>query len=307
MKILVTGASGFLGTALCRRLDTEGHEVIKLDSKNCDLIRQDSLFNFSNFTYDQIYHLAAWTQAGDFCIHHPGEQWIINQQINTNVLNFWHKCQPQAKLICMGTSCAYAPDMELVEENYLAGTPIDSLFTYAMTKRMLYVGLLALLKQYGLKYLCLVPSTLYGPGYHTDGRQMHFIFDLIRKILRGKHYGEPVVLWGDGYQKRELVYIDDFVSIMQTLSKTCENQIINIGAGNEFTIRDFATLICEKVGFDYELIQYDTSRYVGAKSKCLDTGKLHSLLTDYNLTSLQDGLNATIDWLEQETKKGFKL
>ncbi|MGK7958009.1 MAG: NAD-dependent epimerase/dehydratase family protein, partial [Crocosphaera sp.] len=186
MKILITGASGFLGTNLCSQLETQGHDIIKLNSKNCDLTQPDSLLNFNHVNYDQIYHLAAWTQAGDFCLYHPGEQWIINQQMNTHVLTWWQKHQPQAKFICMGTSCAYDPDLPLVEENYLTGMPISSLFTYAMTKRMLYAGLLALNKQYGLKYLCLVPSTLYGTGYHTDGRQMHFIFDLIRKIIRGK-------------------------------------------------------------------------------------------------------------------------
>lgn len=300
MKILVTGATGFLGTALCAQLEADGHVLTRLNSRNADLTRAESLNQFNDCAYDQIYHLAAWTQAGDFCLHHPGEQWIINQQINTNVLTWWQKRQPQAKLICMGTSCAYAPDQELVENNYLIGSPIDSLFTYAMTKRMLYVGLLALQKQYGLKYLCLVPSTLYGPGYHTDGRQMHFIFDLIRKIMRGKLYGEPVVLWGDGYQKRELVYVDDFVRIMLQLVDKCENDLINVGAGKEFTIRHFAQLICDSVGYDFGAIQFDTAQYVGAKSKCLKIDKLKKLLPEFNSTVLEKGLDETIVWLEKQ-------
>src|SRR5205085_11650249 len=140
-----------------------------------------------------------------------------------------------AKLITMGTSCAYAPDRELKEENYLEGTPIDSLFTYAMTKRMMYVGLLALARQYGLKYLCLVPSTLYGPGYHSDGRQMHFIFDLIRKILLGTMGGKTPLLWGDGYQRREVIHVSDFIAIALDLASRCDNDTINIGAGVEYS------------------------------------------------------------------------
>ena len=303
MKILVTGATGFLGTILCSQLEAQRHELVRLNSKNCDLTQQDSLLQFKQEGYDRIYHLAAWTQAGDFCLYHPGEQWIINQQINTNVLTWWHKYQPQAKLISMGTSCAYAPDLELVEENYLTGIPIDSLFTYAMTKRMLYAGHLALNKQFGLKYLCLVPSTLYGPGYHTDGRQMHFIFDLIRKIIRAKLYGEPVILWGDGYQSRELVFVDDFVKIMIQLAASVDNQLINIGAGEEFTIRHFAKLICEKVDYDFNAIQFDTGRYVGAKSKCLAVGKLQQYIPDLTLTSLEVGLTKTIEWFGTQKEK----
>lgn len=303
MKILITGASGFLGTNLCSQLQTQGHELVRLNSKNCDLTQPDSLLNFNNTTYDQIYHLAAWTQAGDFCLYHPGEQWIINQQMNTNILNWWQKYQPQAKFICMGTSCAYDPDLSLVEENYLTGMPISSLFTYAMTKRMLYAGLLALNKQYGLNYLCLVPSTLYGAGYHTDGRQMHFIFDLIRKIIRGKLYGEPVVLWGDGTQSRELVFVDDFAKIAIQLAQTVDNDLINIGAGEEFPIRHFAKLICEQVGYDFNQIQFDTSRYVGAKSKCLVVNKLKESLPNLDLTPLELGLTKTIVWFWQEQEK----
>src|SRR5262245_17363458 len=203
MKILVTGSSGFLGSTLCPFLEKQGAQVTRLNSKSADLRQPGSLDKFSE-PYDLIFHLAAWTQAGDFCLKHPGEQWIINQQMNTHVLSWWSTKQKQAKLVFMGTSCAYAPGSGLKEEEYMLGEPIDSLYTYAMTKRMLYQGARALQKQYGLRYLSAVPSTLYGPGYHTDGRQMHFIFDLIRKIIRGKEMNEPVVLWGDGHQKREI-------------------------------------------------------------------------------------------------------
>jgi GDP-L-fucose synthase len=296
MDILVTGATGFLGAALCNKLESSGHCVVRLGSKNCDLTKQASLDPFNDRDYDQIYHLAAWTQAGDFCLSHPGEQWVINQQINTNVLAWWQARQRQAKLIAMGTSCAYSPDLPLSEEHYLNGQPIDSLFTYAMSKRMLYVGLLALAKQYGMKYLCLVPSTLYGRGYHLDGRQMHFIFDVVRKILSAKLHGTPVVLWGDGQQRRELVYLSDFVEFALYLAINVTNDLVNIGAGEDYSIRDFANYICEIVDFDLDRIQFDVSRYVGAKSKCLIVEKLRRLAPDHRFTQLKEGLRRTIDW-----------
>ncbi len=308
MKILVTGATGFLGSHLCKKLDGEGFEVVKLGSRDCDLTVDGSLSKAlagRKGDFDRIIHLAAWTQAGDFCLKHPGEQWLINQKINTNVLSYWKDEQEQSKLLFMGTSCSYDPALALREENYMAGVPIDSLFTYAMTKRMLYAGALALNRQYGMKYLCFVPSTLYGPGYHTDDRQMHFIFDLIRKIIRGNLFGEEVVLWGDGNQKRELVYIADFTSAMMALDGRCENELINIGEGQEHTIKEFAGMICDEVGYDFSKIQFDASRYVGAKSKCLDIGKLMKLYPEYRPTPLKAGLGATIKWfMQQAWKKG---
>ena len=304
MNILVTGASGFLGRHLCERLEKEGHRIVRLNSKNCDLTKSESLLKFNDTRYDQIYHLAAWTQAGDFCLYHPGEQWIINQQINSNVLAWWQNFQPKAKMISIGTSCSYAPDQLLKEENYLVGTPIESLFTYAMTKRMLYVGMMSLNKQFGLEYLCVVPSTLYGPGYHAEGKQLHFIFDLIRKIVRGKLYGEPVVLWGDGYQKRELVYIDDFVEAMLKLNAAYKNDLVNIGAGEEHTIRHFAQLICDQVGFDFSGIQFDTNRHVGARSKILSVEKMHKLLPAHRMRPLEEGLKTTIQaFMREQSEK----
>jgi GDP-L-fucose synthase len=300
MRIFVTGGNGFLGKTLCACLRAAGHEVAAPGSREADLRVAGSLDAWAATSFDQIYHLAAWTQAGEFCLSHAGEQWIINQRINTNVLDWWQQRQAQARLITMGTSCAYAPARELVEENYLEGMPIDSLFTYAMTKRMLYAGLLALHKQFGLKYLQLVPSTLYGRGYHTDGRQMHFIFDIIRKIIRGKRFGEPVVLWGDGWQKRELVLVDDFVRIAVQLADQVGNENVNIGAGEEFPIRHFAQLICDEVGYDFARIEFDAARYVGATSKLLGTAKLRRLIGDPKLTPLGEGLRRVVRWMIDE-------
>jgi GDP-L-fucose synthase len=296
MNILVTGGTGFLGTALCGRLRADGHAVIALGSRDADLTRPGSLDRFNPTRFDQIYHLAAWTQAGDFCLRHPGEQWVKNQFINTNVLAWWQQHQPQAKLIAMGTSCSYAPDLPLVEDRYLDGTPIDSLYTYAQTKRMLLVGLRALRKQYGLNYLYLVPSTLYGPGYHTDGRQMHFIFDLIRKLLAAQAGGPRAVLWGDGHQKRELIFVDDFVSTSVALAGTVDNEVVNVGSGEEHSIRAFAGAICAAIGYDPAAIAYDTSKYVGAKSKVLDVSKLKRLVPGWTTTPLAEGLATTIEW-----------
>lgn len=296
-RIFITGGGGFLGRHLIEALRAAGHAVVAPGSRECNLLAGDCFAPWRGEKFDQIWHLAAWTQAGDFCLRHPGEQWLHNQRLNTRVLGWWSDAQPQAKLISIGTSCSYAPELPLREEHYLDGQPIESLYTYAMTKRMLWAGQRALEKQYGLRHLTVVPSTLYGAAYHTDGRQLHFIFDLIRKILRGQAHGEPVVLWGDGTQRREVIHVTDFVGAALRLADGVDNQLVNIGCGYEHSIREFAELICRHTGYDPARIVYDRTRYVGAKSKCLEIGKLRGLDPAFAPTPLEQGLPAVIAWM----------
>jgi len=301
MKILVTGASGFLGRHLTKKLKSKGHKVYEISTKNCDLTIQKSLNElFKNIIFDQIYHLAAWTQVGDFRLHQLGKQWILNQKINTNVLSWWKDSQPQAKLVCIGTSASYVSELELKEENYLKGEPIENWATYVQIKRTLYIGLQAINNQFGLNYMYFVPSTLYGPDYiYLKEKQLPFIFDLIRKILRGKIHGEEVVLWGDGYQNREIVYVNDFVNIMIGLNKRLSNKIINIGAGEGHNIRYFAKKICNIVGYDFKKIKFDETKPTGAKSKCLDISSFEKVLPNYPFKDLDECLKETIDWMKQ--------
>ncbi len=300
LSIFMTGGHGFLGRHLRAALEKAGHRVVAPRSRDCNLLDPQALGAWDSTPFDRIYHLAAWTQAGDFCLHHPGEQWVRNQRLNTTVLDWWSSRQKQAKLISIGTSCAYAPSHALREENYLEGQPIESLFAYAMTKRMTWVGQLALAKQYGLRHLTLVPSTLYGPDYHSDGRQLHFIFDLIRKIVRGHLFDEPVILWGDGHQRRELIHVDDFVRVALELSGRVDGQLVNVGAGEEYPIRTFAELICLEVGYDPARILYDTGKYTGARSKCLEIDRLRRLWPQYRPVSLAAGLKPAIAWVREQ-------
>ena len=298
-KVFVTGGGGFLGRHLLPTMRRNGWRVTAPASRECDLRSATGLERYTGERYDYVFHLAAWTQAGDFCDTRRGEQWVVNQQINTNVLAWWHDRQPQAKMIAFGTSVSYPKDVELTEENYMAAPPVDRYAAYAECKRALLIGLQSLQRQFGHRFLYLIPSTLYGPLYPLDGRQLHFIYDLIRKILRGRDHAERVVLWGDGFQKRELVYAEDFVAWLLELAARVDNEVVNLGAGEEYTIRDFAGVICDAIGFPPEKIEFDPQGFVGAKSKFLAVKKLERLLPHRPRTPLDTGLRQTIAWFAE--------
>jgi GDP-L-fucose synthase len=293
VKALVTGATGFLGRHLVAALRQDGHDVLALGSRDADLTNAASLDRFAE-PVDTIWHLAAWTQAGDFCLRHPAEQWVINQQLNTTVLEWWHRVQPQAKLVAIGTSCSYAPGERLSEDRYLIGEPVPELYAYGMTKRMLLVGLRAMQAQYGHRWLYLVPSTLFGPGYHDPSKQRHFIFDVIDKVLAAKRVNGQVTLWGDGHQRRELIFVADFVRAAKRLADTVDFDIVNVGSGEEHSIRWYADLISALVGFDGSRVRYDTTKYVGVRSKQLVIDKLRARLPGFQLTPLAAALEQTV-------------
>lgn len=292
-KALITGATGFLGRHLTKDLQARDFQITISNTKINSLDKPENLTRL-NEKFDYIFHLAAVTKAGDYCLTHQGDQWISNQKINTNILDYWKNHQPQAKMICMGTSCSYSPSLPMIEENYLKGEPDEGLYTYAMTKRMLLTGLHSLSKQYGLKWLYFVPSTLYGPDFELDDN--HFIFDLIRNCYNAKHGGKPFTIWGDGSQRRELVYVEDAVkSMLNLLNK--ENQVFNIASGQDYSINEFAKKVCEIIGHDYIKTIRDLSKYVGVKEKKVNIKKVTRLLGEKHfITPLSEGLKRTANY-----------
>lgn len=296
MKVLVTGATGFLGRVLVKRLESLYMQVDICNSEIANLSEYKNLDIFNGLEFDMIFHLATNTKAGDWCVHNSGVQWITNQEINTNILKFWSEKQPQAKLIAMGTSCSYDPNFPLKEEFYEQGTPEENLYYYAHTKRMLLIGMRALGKQYGLDWLYVIPSTLYGPGY--DKEDNHFIFDLVRKIYNGKIKGTSVELWGDGYQKRELIYVDDFVELLLNVVMI-NREVINIGRGYEDSIRNYSAIISDILGYTGTIV-YNIDRFTGVRSKCLDITKLRKYVSDFKYLPILAGLRSLIDWEESQ-------
>jgi GDP-L-fucose synthase len=126
---------------------------------------------------------------------------------------------------------------------------------------------------------------------------LHFIYDLARKILRGQRFGEPVTLWGDGQQRRELVYVDDYVEWVVDLADAASRLIVNVGEGRDHSIRDLAVCICEVAGFPPAELRFDSDAFIGPRTRLLSTGRLDRLLPERRRTPVRDGIAALTAWV----------
>jgi len=270
-KALVLGSTSFFGRHFLKRARRQ-LEITELNSQSCDLLT-DKIYEFNKIKYDYIFYFSVKTEAGGYCQEHPGEQYLINQSMNARVLNYWAKIQPQAKFITFGSSCSYSDDILKSEDNYLLGPCESGYEVYGMIKRMLLIGLRALASEYDMNYTFYVPSCLYGPDY--DKGDKHFIYDITRKICDAKYHNtEPVILWGNGHQKRELIFVEDAVDVVLE-SLTCKNnEIINLSTGKDNSIREYAKTICDIIGYDFKKIQFDVTKFVGAREKKLIVDKI---------------------------------
>ena len=250
MKILITGSTGFVGKHLIKRLkkQEEKHEIIEINSTNFT-----SMWNLEKNSIEVIIHLAVKTEAGGYCQDHPGEQWIINNSINSDMLAYWADNQQRAHMITFGSSCGYNKNVSKTPANYLKGEVEEGYEVYGNVKRNLLIGLKALNKEFFMSYSYLIPSVFYGPDYNLNDK--HFIFDLIRKIIAAKDLGYTVTLWGDGTQERELIYIDDAVDlIIACIDNPDAPTFFNLTSGKTHTLKEYAQAICDIVDFDSKKI-----------------------------------------------------
>ena len=288
MKILLTGASGFVGRHLIQKLEKEKHEIISFNSSNFT-----EMWYCEKNSFDIIIHLAVKTAAGGYCQNHPGEQWIVNNSINSDMLTYWAQYQQRSTMITFGSSCGYSNDVIKTEKNYLVGEPEEGYEVYGMSKRNLLVGLKALAKEFQMDSNYLIPSVFYGPDYDLNDK--HFIFDLIKKIVNAKNGKDEVVLWGDGTQERELIYIDDAVNIIMACMNNPEApKMFNLSSGNTYMLKEYAQTICDIVDYDFNLIKWDINAFVGSPSKKL----INTHLKGFKFTPLKIGLEKTIKYYE---------
>lgn len=297
--ILITGGTGFVGKHLQEELAARGIEHYAFSSKQFDLTvpEQAQAVFAAHAKAEVILHLACYQAAGEFPALHPAEQFRVNNLIHVNVLEAWHRFAPQAKLLAIGSSCAYpSKPGSLVEDRFMDGEIHGSVYSYAFTKRLLFTGIKAYNDQFKHNGTYLIPATMYGEhdDFHPD--TAHVCGALVGRFVKAVKEGLPTVeIWGDGTQVRDIMYVKDFASALLDLIPQCERDVLNVGPGRGTAIKDLAQAISKAAGYQGELV-FNASRYVGVKEKFIETGRFQEKYHGTIPADLAHGIQRTVDW-----------
>ena len=276
-KIFVAGHRGLVGSAIVRRLHAEGYDNLLLAGRDqLDLIDRNAVEAFFAQHKPEIVILAAAKVGG---IHanstYPAEFLHDNLVMQTNVIDAaWR--HGAAKLTFLGSSCIYpklAP--QPIKEEYLLTGPLEPTNEWYAIAKIAGIKLCqAYRRQYGFNAISLMPTNLYGPGDNFDLANSHVLPALIRKFHEAKLAGDKaVVMWGSGTPRREFLHVDDMAAATVFLTQTYEGEeIVNVGVGDDISIRELAELVREVTGFDGAIVN-DTSKPDGTPRKLLDVSR----------------------------------
>jgi GDP-L-fucose synthase len=299
MTLLVTGGGGFLGRYVVERFRANGIDPFVARSADYDLtVAGDAERLFADAEPDRVIHLAA--VAGGIGANRaaPGWFWYANTMMGAHVLE-QSRMHGVDKLLVIGTVCVYPKHARIPfrEDELWDGYPEETNAPYGTAKRSLLVGAQAYREQYGLNTITLMPPGLYGPRDNFDLATSHVIQALIRKMVEANERGSSeIVLWGDGSPTREFLYVEDCVeAIWLALDRYDGPAPVNIGSGEEISIRDLAALVAELTGFEGEIV-WDASKPNGYPRRTLDTSRAAELFGFRAQTPLREGIARTVAW-----------
>lgn len=298
-RIFVAGHKGLVGRAIVRRLTELGVEnILTRDRSELDLTDRSAVETFFRGESPELVFLAAAKVGGILANNtFPGDFIRDNLFIQTNVIDAAHKHGTQ-KLVFLGSSCIYprlAPQ-PISEDALLSGHLEPTNDAYAVAKIAGIKMAQAYRKQFGFDAISLMPTNLYGPYDNFDLTSSHVLPALIRKFHEAKLRGDPsVTIWGTGTPRREFLHVDDLAAACVFLAdRYSESEPINVGVGDDVTIRGLAETVATVVGYE-GAIELDTSKPDGTPRKLLDVSKLHALGFRAAI-SLHDGITATYAW-----------
>jgi GDP-L-fucose synthase len=302
-SIFVAGHRGLAGSAIASELARNGYDKIITRSRaEVDLRDRESTRRLFSKERPHIVILAAARVGGikansDF----PVEFLLDNLKIQNNLIEAAHDFGTN-KLLFLGSSCIYpkfAPQ-PIPESSLLTGALEPTNEPYAIAKIAGIKLCQAYAREAGRNFISAMPTNLYGPGDNFDLANSHVLPALLRKVHEAKKNGaSEVVVWGSGTPRREFLHVDDLAAACRFLLETYDSpEIINVGCGEDITIRELAELICEIVGFNGKLV-FDSSKPDGTPRKLLDVTRLTQLGWTPRI-ALRDGIRATYEWYVRE-------
>tara|TARA_R110000772_G_scaffold268624_1_gene396866 strand:- start:65 stop:979 length:915 start_codon:yes stop_codon:yes gene_type:complete len=290
LDMLVTGGRGLVGSSLSGDMNRVGSEFDLRDKTVTDKL-------FSDLSPKNVIHCAARVGGLGGNMNHKGEFFYDNIMMNTNVIE---SCRVHnvKKLVCFLSTCVFPNDVEypLTEKKIHLGPPHSTNDSYSYAKRMADIQIRAYREQYGLNYVSVIPTNIYGPNDNFDLANGHVVPSLIHKCYLAKKNNTPFKIWGSGKPLREFIFSKDVGRLTKwVLENYEEEEPIIFSTSQEVSIKDVVDLIVKHMSFNGEVI-WESDKPDGQFRKPSDNSKLLSYLPDFKFTSLDDGLKETIDW-----------
>ena len=304
-KIFVAGHRGLVGSALVRKLQLDGFaRLLTRDRSQLDLRNEADVTQFFAEEKPAFVILAAAKVGGIKANNdRPVEFLLENLTMQNSVVRAAYETGVR-KLLFLGSSCIYpkhAPQ-PIPESALLTGPLEPTNEAYAVAKIAGIKLCQAYAREYGANFISVMPTNLYGPNDNFDLLSSHVLPALLRKAHTAKTEGKrELVVWGSGQPRREFLHVDDLAAAcVFLLEKYDSPEIINVGCGEDISIRELAELICDVVGFKGELA-WDTTKPDGTPRKLLDVSKVHALGWRHGI-ALRDGIARTYEWFLQNTQ-----
>jgi GDP-L-fucose synthase len=307
-RIIVTGGAGFLGREVCRRLaEWQPEQIVVPRRATCDLRDRAAIQRlFSDVRPHTVLHLAAVVGGIGANRANPGRYFYDNAVMGIELME-QARLAGVEKFVVAGTVCSYPKFTPLPfrEDDLWCGYPEETNAAYGLAKKMLLVQSQAYRQQYGFHAIHLLPVNLYGPGDNFSPASSHVIPALIRKVIDAQRTGESrISVWGTGTASREFLFVRDAAeAILLATEHYDQADPVNIGSGQEVTIRGLAEMICQLSGFAGE-IGWDPSQPDGQPRRCLDTSRAFQEFGFRARTTFPDGLRETIEWYRAECERG---
>ena len=298
MTILVAGATGLAGSAIVRELTRIGRSVVGISSKDVDLLDRNATFDYLNKLKPNVVIDAAAKVGGISANNsHPVQFLSDNIRIQTNLMDAAHNANVE-KFIFLASSCVYPKScpQPIKEEYVLTGALESTNSAYAIAKLAGIELIKAYRKEFGHKWISVMPTNLYGPNDNFDLESSHVFPALIHKFIKAKKSNASSVdLWGSGKPRREFLHVDDLAkAIIVCLDGYDSDQQINIGTGIDLTVAALAEKIAENIGFSGS-INWDVAREDGTPQKVLDIQKITNLGWKPTI-NLDQGIKLTVEW-----------